>query len=136
MTPDDVEPTYAVGRGKPPAHTRFRPGQSGNPKGRPRGAADLRQILAAVANERVTITENGRKVRLTKLEVAARQLVNKAASGDHRAIELLNKHLGDPVAAEPVSAPPADKADLSFGSEDDKQVLEIFMQRLKKEGSS
>lgn len=86
--------------------------------------------------EVVVITENGRPVRLSKHEVAARQLVNKAASGDHRAIELLCKYLDSNVAAEPVAASPADRADLNFGSEDDAQVLEAFLQRSKKEDSS
>ncbi len=136
MKRDEDERSYVVGRGKPPAHSRFKPGQSGNPRGRPRGSADFRQALIAAANEVVVITENGRRVRLSKHKVAARQLVNKAASGDHRAIELLYKHLGSNIAVEPVAAPPADKADLSFGSEDDTQVLEAFIQRSKKEGSS
>lgn len=136
MTRDTDEPAYKVGRGKPPAHSRFKPGQSGNPRGRPRGSADFLQALIAAANEVVVIIENGRRVRLSKHQVAARQLVNKAASGDHRAIELLYKHLGSKIAIESVVAPPADKADLSFGSADDEQVLDAFLQRLKKEGSS
>lgn len=136
---DDVagtEPTYTVGRGKPPAHTQFKPGQSGNPRGRPRGSVDFGRALLAAASESVVITENGRKVRLSKFEVAARQVANKAAAGDPRAVELLYKHLGSMVAVEPVAAPSSDQADLSFGSEEDTQVLEAFVQRLKKEGSS
>lgn len=135
MTRDTEAGAYEVGRGKPPVHTRFKPGQSGNPRGRPRGSGDFRQALIAAAQEVVVITENGRKKRLSKQEVAARQLVNKAASGDHRATELLYKYLGIDKAIEPVAASPADKADLSFGSEDDTQVLEAFLRR-SKEGSS
>ena len=135
MTQDSDERTYAVGRGKPPAHSRFKPGQSGNPRGRPRDSTDFLQALIAAANEVVTITEKGRRVRLSKHEVAARQLVNKAASGDHRSIELLYK-LSSKIAIESIVAPPADKADLNFGTAEDEQVLEAFLQRLKKEGSS
>ena len=67
---------YTVGRGKPPVHTRFKPGQSGNPRGRPRGAVDAKQALQAALGERVTITENGRRVRRSKLEIALTQLAN------------------------------------------------------------
>lgn len=135
MTRDIVEPTYTVGRGKPPAHTRFKPGQSGNPRGRPRGSVDFGRALLAAASESVVITENGRKVRLSKFEVAARQVANKAATGDHRAIELLYKCVGS-LAPEPVSASPAAQAENNFGTEDDTEVLEAFLQRMSKGESS
>lgn len=136
MTRKTAEQIYVVGRGKPPTHTQFKPGQSGNPRGRPRGSVDLRQSVLAAASETVIITENGRRVRVSKLDVAARQLANKAASGDHRAIELLHKLLGAIPALAPVAASPNVQADPSFGSEDDAQVLDALLQRVKKEASS
>lgn len=135
MTREQAEPTYVVGRGKPPEHTRFKPGQSGNPRGRPRGSVDFRQALLAAASETVVITENGRKRRLSKLDVAARQLTNKAATGDHKSIVLLNKELGS-SAPGPSVAPPAGQAEAKFGTEEDAQVLDAFLQRVRKEGSS
>jgi len=135
MTRNTEEP-YEIGRGKPPPHTRFKPGQSGNPRGRPRGSVDFGRALLAAASETVVITENGRKLRLSKLDIAARQVANKAASGDHRATELLYKHAGTALAVEPVATSSADRAELSFGTEDDEQVLQIFVERLRKEGSS
>ena len=78
-----------VGYGRPPKATRFRPGQSGNPRGRPKGARNLSTIIAAALSERVTVTENGRRRRITKLEAAVKQLVNRAASGEGRAMQLL-----------------------------------------------
>ena len=136
MTGEVSERTYTVGRGKPPAHTRFKPGQSGNPRGRPRGSVDLGRALLVAASETVTVTENGRKRRLTKLEVAARQVANKAASGDQRAIELLSKHLDKMAAPEPGTSSPADQPERRLGTEDDAQILEDFLQRVRKEGSS
>ena len=47
---------YEVGRGKPPVHSRFKKGQSGNPRGRP--AKNLAVLLAAALNETVTVTED------------------------------------------------------------------------------
>ena len=84
-----TEPQYTVGKGKPPEHTRFQKGQSGNPTGRRKGSKNVATLLEQVLNERVVVTENGKRKRITKLEAMLKQLANKAASGDHRAIKLL-----------------------------------------------
>jgi hypothetical protein len=78
-----------VGYGRPPRATRFRPGQSGNPRGRPKGARNVSTVIASALGERVAVTENGRRRRITKLEAAIKQLVNRAAAGDARATALL-----------------------------------------------
>jgi hypothetical protein len=78
-----------VGYRRPPVGTRFRPGQSGNPRGRPKGARNLSTVVAAALSERVAVNENGRRRRITKLEAAVKQLVNRAASGEARATQLL-----------------------------------------------
>lgn len=78
-----------VGYGRPPMMTRFRPGQSGNPRGRPKGARNLSTIVAAALSERVAINENGRRRRITKFEATVKQLVNRAASGEARSTQLL-----------------------------------------------
>jgi hypothetical protein len=78
-----------VGYRRPPVATRFRPGQSGNPRGRPKGARNLSSVVAAALGERVAVNENGRRMRITKLEAAVKQLVNRAASGEARATQLL-----------------------------------------------
>ena len=78
-----------VGYGRPPLATRFRPGQSGNPRGRPKGARNLSTVIASALSERVAVTENGRRRRITKLEAAIKQLVNRAAAGEARATALL-----------------------------------------------
>lgn len=97
MNPQDnnppCEPRAAVdervGYGRPPLSTRFRPGQSGNLRGRPKGARNLSTVIASALSERVTITENGRRRRITKFDAAVKQLVNRAAAGETRATQLL-----------------------------------------------
>jgi hypothetical protein len=96
MKPDEAQPAdaepaadYAVGYGRPPVATRFRPGQSGNPRGRPKRARNLAAIVAAALGEPVAVNENGRRRLITKLEAAVKQLVNRAAAGDTRVTQLL-----------------------------------------------
>ena len=84
--PDD---DYKVGYCHPPLETRFRPGTSGNPRGRPKGARNLATVVASTLAERVVVTENGRRKRITKREAMVKQLVNRAVSGDARAMRLL-----------------------------------------------
>ena len=71
-----------VGYGRPPRHSRFKPGQSGDPRGRRPGAKGATAVLAAALAEKVAVTESGRRRRITKLEVLTKQFVNRAAGGD------------------------------------------------------
>jgi len=63
------ETDYEVGYKKPPKETRFKKGQSGNPRGRPSATENLRMLLGKVLDETITLTENGRhrKISLYKL---------------------------------------------------------------------
>lgn len=87
--PKKRDANYEVGYGQPPRRTQFKKGRSGNPKGRPRGSRNATTLLKEALNEQVVITENGRRRTITKKEVIITQIVNKAASGDHRSIQLL-----------------------------------------------
>src|SRR6266436_4739715 len=80
---------YEVGYGKPPRRTQFQKGQSGNPKGRPRGTKRLATLLNRALGQVVVVSEHGRQRRITMLEAIFAQLVTKAARGDHRAMQLL-----------------------------------------------
>jgi Family of unknown function (DUF5681) len=84
---------YAANYRKPPVHTRFKKGQSGNPRGRP--AKNLPALLAAALNEKVTVTENGKRRQVTKREAVIAQLVNKSASAELRATKMLIDMLRD-----------------------------------------
>lgn len=81
--------TYAVGYGRPPKASQFQKGQSGNPKGRPKGSLNVATALERELNQRVTIKENGVTRSITKFEAAIKQMVNKAATGDAKAIQFL-----------------------------------------------
>ena len=64
---------YEVGYGKSPRGAGFKKGQSGNLRGRPPGAKNLTTLLNAALNEPVTITENGRRRKITKREAVIKQ---------------------------------------------------------------
>jgi hypothetical protein len=81
--------TERVGYRNPPELTRFKPGQSGNPKGRPKDSLNMATVLERTLREKVIINENGRRKIITKLEASIKQLVNKAAVGDLRALQQL-----------------------------------------------
>lgn len=64
---DDDERVREVGYGKPPLATRFVKGQSGNPRGRSRGAKDHKTILARVAHQKCAFKQGGRRGSKTTL---------------------------------------------------------------------
>ena len=93
--PPDNQRDYEVGYRKPPGHTRFKKGQSGNPKGRPAGAKNLSTLLSEALNEPVVVTENGGHRKITKRQAIITQLVNRSATADLRAIKILLDMLRD-----------------------------------------
>ncbi|HET7086956.1 MAG TPA: DUF5681 domain-containing protein [Rhizomicrobium sp.] len=86
----DDSDAYQVGYKRPPRHSQFQPGQSGNPKGRPRkqllGIPDLIQKHLDMV---MTITEGRQTRRVTAREAIVRRLLHDAAAGEPRAMELL-----------------------------------------------
>jgi hypothetical protein len=83
-----MKPPYDVGYGKPPKANQFKPGQSGNPAGRKKGSKNLSTLLRDALEVQVTVTENGRTRRMSKLQAAFTQLTNRAAGGDAKAIKM------------------------------------------------
>ena len=77
---------YQVGWGKPPIGTRFQKGQSGNPKGRPRGAKNLKTDLMEELQQTIVVREGDRTVRMSKQSAMIKTVMNKSLKGDARAI--------------------------------------------------
>ena len=76
--PGNEQGTYAVGFGRPPLHSRFKPGQSGNPKGRPKQSQNLRTIVKQVSNEQIQIREGDRPRRMSRIEALVRTTYTRA----------------------------------------------------------
>ena len=86
---DPPEGAEKVGYCRPPRATRFRPGQSGNPRGRPRKPKPLQELLATELRQRAPVRENGREQKLPKLELVVKRLVHDAIHGNYQAVRLL-----------------------------------------------
>src|SRR4051794_39989138 len=88
---------YDVGHGKPPRHSRFRPGQSGNPRGRPKRALGKHQQLVQAMDQPtrdmfmaemqrpITVTSAGKKVTMPTVQMIARSMAKTAAEGGQQA---------------------------------------------------
>jgi hypothetical protein len=123
MLADDLNSKHEIGYKHPPKRTQFRPGISGNPKGRPTGRRNVATVVRRTLAEKVIINENGIRKTVTKLEAAIKQLANKAVSGDLNAMRQLLPVLAvlDDSAAD---LPPA-RLD-----NDDQKVMERVLARL------
>lgn len=94
---------YDVGYGKPPKHSQFKPGcPSPSPSGRPKGARNVATVLRDELAQKITVTENGKEITITKLEGVVKAAAIKGLKGDPRPLiqahELLNKLAQDPLA--------------------------------------
>ena len=105
---DEPARDYEVGNRRPPKHSQFRKGASGNPKGRPKGSVNLRTRVRSELRKSVPVTRNGRQVKMRKVDLIALQIVDAAAKGDLKAA-VLAERLDDEAAAS-VSSTPSDEA--------------------------
>ena len=77
---------YEIGYCKPPKHTRFKPGQSGHPSGRPRGQRNFRTAVREALKEKITIREGDRTRAVSKMDAIIQVTFNKALKADAKAL--------------------------------------------------
>lgn len=78
---------YEIGYKKPPKSTQFKPGQSGNARGRPKGSKTIPALIRSVFDRKIKVKGPKGVKSMTMLEAGVTQLANKAATGDIRAIK-------------------------------------------------
>ena len=114
--------TYEVGYARPPRAHRFKPGRSGNPKGRPKGAKNEETILNNLLNRRIEIRQAGRLRKITVLEAMLLKFAEEALKGDAKAATfLLNRY----------RPPEANEASANEMTEEDQEVLDAFTRRVQ-----
>src|SRR5262249_23097102 len=84
--PSGAQPAYAVGYGRPPLHTRFKPGQSGNRRGRPKRQRNVRTVVEETLNQRIKIREGNESRSVTKLDGVILTMINGALKGEPKAL--------------------------------------------------
>ena len=126
MPPETLR-DYEVGYGKPPRHTRFQKGRSGNPTGRPRGRKNMATLLSAALDASIIVVENGRRKKITKREAIVTQLVNKSASADLKATQIVLAMLRE------LEALADGDAESGAFTEADKEIIGRIQARLRNE---
>ena len=115
---------YEVGYGKPPKKSQFKPGQSGNPKGRPKGAKNEATILESILNRKLAIREAGRARNISVLEAMLLKFTEDALKGNTKsAAFLLNRYRG-------FDSPETNPSELD---QDDQQILQSYYRQVQAE---
>jgi hypothetical protein len=118
---------YSIGYRKPPVHTRFQKGQSGNPKGSKKGSKTLAKHIREELDRRITVTENGQRKTITKAEAIVKQLINKAVGGDAKVIPLILSE----DRQHQVEASGAAATGETWTSEEDQKVILGLLERMR-----
>lgn len=114
---------YEIGYRKPPKATQFKKGQSGNPKGRPKGSNNLSTDVKAILKSSVAINEDGKRKKVSTQQAMLLRLKERALKGDAKSI---NQLVGLAGAYNNETLTPS--ADTALDS-DDAAVLDAFLTR-------
>jgi Family of unknown function (DUF5681) len=123
---DDDDSSYPVGYKKPPRRSQFKPGLSGNAKGRPKGSKNFTTVIEEELRALIEVTEKGKRKRISKRNAIVKQTVNKAVAGDTKATALL---LIETRIYESQNQVPAVQ-DALVGPED-QMVMDNILQRIR-----
>ncbi len=115
--------SYAVGYGRPPTSSQFQPGQSGNPKGRPKGVRNASSMARDALERAINVKVKGSWRKMTVRKAAYLRLAEKAVAGDVKALNYL-------LSLESEERPPgSDQAESEKSSAKDLAILQDFFDR-------
>jgi hypothetical protein len=109
---------------RPPKATQFKSGQSGNPKGRPKGSRNLKTDLNDLMKKRIVIREDGEARRISRQEAVLLSLFGKAARGDVRASTTLVNMV---MKLNPETSDSSRPSDISHN---DQHIIDDFLRRM------
>ena len=114
-----------VGYCKPPVHSRWKPGHCPNPRGRPKGALNLKTEVKRMLEAPIVVNDNGKPKRMTTLKAALWRLREMALKGNPRALALFLDHADrcGGLATEPAAG----------SSKDDQAILEAYLKETRAE---
>ena len=117
---------YEIGRGKPPKHTRWKKGQSGNPRGRPKERSqkkrDLIDELEEEGAEQIPVHENGKAKMMSKRKAFIKGVYNRALNGNPAAAKLLMSiEMKHPKPQQP------DHSDADASDDDIRKEFKLFL---------
>jgi hypothetical protein len=114
---------YDIGYAKPPTNSRFKPGQSGNKSGRPKGSKNTYTLLDDLLNQNITMVQDGKNVKINKKTAILLQAVNSATKGDMKAIQAIFPHM---LAADAKNE--ALNKIIENIKTDDAEIIKVFME--------
>jgi len=118
---------YSVGYKKPPESSRFKPGQSGNPKGRPKEVKNLKTDLEEELSQRINVREGERSKTVSKQRALVKSALSKALKGDVRAQGLLLRLIVQHFPEMPLDQ------DFETISKNDEKIVSDFINTLEKQ---
>lgn len=129
----ETKPTEKVGYKNPPKSGQFKPGQSGNPKGRKKGARSLKSVVESVAFKKVSVrTANGTK-KVPQHQALVEKTMNEALQGDAKARVIMFKLL-ESAGLNDMLADGVEETAKQM-SEEDKVILKALLSTNKEESN-
>lgn len=118
LVPSDED----VGYGKPPKANQFKPGKSGNPKGRPKGAKSEATMLEELLNRKIEIRQNGKVRKITILEGILHKLAEDSLKGNTKSAAFVLNRLAAIASTANTE---------SEVNPDDKAVLDAYLRKFR-----
>jgi hypothetical protein len=117
-----MSPQDDVGYGRPPRRTRYKPGQSGNPRGRPKGRRSIGTIVTSVLNRKVPLSAGGRQQEVPLKDAMILRIAESALKADLRAVSVL-------LQLAERTAQATDAASSPHQEQDDEAIIASFLER-------
>jgi hypothetical protein len=119
--------SYETGYGKPPKEHRFKPGQSGNQKGRPKGAKSTATLLRQILDRKIEVRTGGRPRKISLREVMRSRFTESALKGDTKSAAFLLQRYDMPEEAQEHA---------SAATPEEQEIIDAYLEAyLKKRGT-